>query len=155
MNPKAKIVGTGFAFMVFVLAGLEGISLDAYQDIVGVWTICHGHTEGVKPGDHATKEQCREMLKSDAQVYWDGVDDLVEPAMRPREHIAFTLLAYNIGLYRFSHSTLLKKANAGNMAGACLEILKWRYAGGRNIPVFGLDRRRKIEHDICIGATVE
>jgi len=153
MNPKAKIVGTGFAFLVMILVGLEGTEYVAYQDIVGVWTICNGHTDGVQPGDTATKEECRALLKADAQETWDEVDRLVIPPMLPREQIAFTSLAYNIGVPAFSRSTLLKEANLDHMAAACMEILKWNRARGQVVP--GLTKRRKIEFDICIGQTVE
>jgi len=145
---KAKIVGSGFAFFVLVLGGLEGMRQYAYQDIVGVWTICYGHTEGVKPGDTMTPLQCKEQLEAESKVYWDQVDRLVVPPMLPREQIAFSLLTYNIGINAFKTSTLLRYANSGNMPAACLQILKW-------VKNPRLARRRQIEHDICIGATVE
>jgi lysozyme len=150
---KVKIVGTGFAFLLLILGGFEGYRTIAYRDIVGIWTICAGHTEGVKPGDRATMEECRALLSEEAREYWDEIDRLVIPPMKPREHIAFTSLAYNIGMDAFARSTLLRYANAGNMPAACLEILKWVYAKGKRIN--GLMKRRQAEFDICIGATVE
>lgn len=150
---KVKIVGTGFAFLVLILGGFEGYRYVSYPDIVGVWTICAGHTRDVKPGDTATAEECRALLRSEAQEYWDAVDRMVTVPMRPREHIAFTSLAYNIGLEAFARSTLLKRANAGQMVAACNEILRWNRAGGR--VVRGLVKRRRAEHDICLGITVE
>ena len=150
---KAKIVGTGFAFLVLILGGFEGYRTVAYRDIVGIWTICAGHTEGVRPGDIRTMPECRALLNAEAQEYWDEVDRLVIPPMKPREQIAFTSLAYNIGIDAFARSTLLRYANAGNMPAACLQILRWNMAGGKVVP--GLVKRRKAEHDICIGATVE
>jgi len=150
---KAKIVGTGFAFLVLILGGFEGYRTVAYRDIAGVLTICAGHTRGVQPGDTATMQECRALLNEEAQEYWDEVDRLVIPPMKPREQIAFTSLAYNIGLDAFARSTLLVRANAGQMLAACNEILRWVHAGGKIVP--GLVKRRKAEHDICIGATVE
>lgn len=150
---KVKIAGSGFAFLILILGGFEGYRTIAYRDIVGVWTICAGHTDGVQPGDTATKEECRALLNEEAREYWDEVDRLVIPPMRPREQIAFTSLAYNIGMDAFARSTLLRYANSGNMAAACLQILRWNMAGGRVVP--GLVKRRQAEHDICIGATVE
>lgn len=43
-----------------VTAQHEGMRLEAYQDTGGVWTICSGDTEGVKPGMVLTLEQCLE-----------------------------------------------------------------------------------------------
>lgn len=154
MNKVKLVAGTlgggavGFGFFLMVLAQLEGLSTVAYKDIVGVWTICYGHTEGVKPGDKMTEAECKEQLGEESFVYWQAVDHMVVVPMRPREHVAFTLLAYNIGLNAFKNSTLLKYANAGNMAAACLQILRWSKQKQ-------LLRRRWIEHDICIGKTVE
>src|SRR5690242_9902992 len=123
---KIKLVGAGaaagFGFLVMLLYQLEGSETVAYQDIVGVWTICSGHTQGVKKGDTKTKEECRKLLSEEALVYWDGVDRMVTAPTRPREQVAFTSLAYNIGLNAFKGSTLLKRANEGNMPAACLEI---------------------------------
>jgi len=156
-NVKAKIVGTGFAFFIMILAGLEGVRTDAYQDIVGVWTICYGHTAGVHPGDEKTREECHALLSEEGRKYWDGVDALIIPNMKPREQIAFTLLAYNIGMTAFAKSSVVRNANANNFAAACLSILnfnKARTRAGLGV-VKGLDRRRHIEHDICVGATVE
>jgi lysozyme len=145
---KTKIAGTGFAFFIIVLGVLEGLRTVAYQDIVGVWTICYGHTQNVKPGDTMTVAQCKVQLAEEAAVYWEDVDRMVTVPMRPREQIAFSLLAYNIGLGAFQKSTLLKYANSGNMPAACLQILRWSKQKQ-------LLRRRWIEHDICIGKTVE
>ena len=30
----------------------EGVTLDADQDVAGIWTIGYGHTRGVQPGMH-------------------------------------------------------------------------------------------------------
>ena len=46
------------AAIVAFIGPWEGRRYTAYQDIVGVWTICEGHTKGVKAGDVATDAQC-------------------------------------------------------------------------------------------------
>lgn len=51
----------------------EGTIYKAYQDPIGKWTICNGHTEGVKPGQTATKEQCIEYLKKDLAIAMTAV----------------------------------------------------------------------------------
>jgi len=43
----------------------EGCRLNAYQDTVGVWTIGHGHTGGVKKGDKITQAQAEKFLLED------------------------------------------------------------------------------------------
>ena len=56
---------------------------------------------------------------------------------------AMVSLAYNIGLGNFRRSTLLRKHNAGDHAGAAREFIRWNRAAGRVMR--GLTRRRKAE----------
>ena len=55
INRKAIGLVAGSAALmslaVATVSQFEGRELRAYQDIVGVWTICYGETRGVKPGD--------------------------------------------------------------------------------------------------------
>jgi len=43
----------------------EGMIQQAYVDPIGKWTICAGHTEGVKPGQHATISECKKYYVKD------------------------------------------------------------------------------------------
>jgi lysozyme len=65
------------------------------------------------------------------------------------EFAAFVSLAYNIGVGAFCGSTLVKKLNAEDYAGACAEISKWNKFKGK--PLLGLTRRRAEERAICEG----
>lgn len=62
---------------------------------------------------------------------------------------AYTSLAYNIGAGAFCGSTLARKLNAGDYAGACKQILRWDKQKGRVLR--GLTRRRNAEYKLCIG----
>ncbi|EII35832.1 endolysin domain protein [Escherichia coli 4.0967] len=43
--------------------GLEGVSYIPYKDIVGVWTVCHGHTgKDIMPGKTYTEAECKALL---------------------------------------------------------------------------------------------
>ncbi len=43
--------------------GLEGVSYIPYKDIVGVWTVCHGHTgKDIMLGKTYTKAECKTLL---------------------------------------------------------------------------------------------
>lgn len=158
----AGIVGGGLMYAVMFIGGWEGKSNKAYLDIVGVKTICYGHTEGVQIGDYATDEQCRAQLKEEVKVYWDRVDELVVAEMKPWEHIAFTSFSYNMGLGAFQSSTMRRYASGGNMAAACLELIKnsqWsnincKTKGGCQF-VPGLENRRQAEFRMCIGEGVQ
>lgn len=51
--------------------------------------------------------------------------------------------AYNLGVGRLQTSTLRRKINAQDWAGAKAELMRWTRGGGRVLP--GLVRRREAE----------
>ena len=61
---------------------------------------------------------------------------------------AMVSLAYNIGAGAFLKSTLLKKVNAGDFAGAGEQFLRWNKAGGKE--VLGLTKRREREKQLFL-----
>jgi len=132
-----------------LIAKWEGLRTTAYQDIVGVWTVCYGETKGVQPGDTYTEAQCRDMLAREVRDYWKGwraYTTDAAPLHAPRE-AAFTSLAYNVGIAGAGRSTATKRLNAGNVAGACQAIGWWNKAGQR--VVRGLVNRRNEEVALC------
>lgn len=138
------------ALAIGFVGGKEGVSTKAYKDIVGVPTICFGETRGVKMGDTATMEECKVML-GDALVEFEGNMRacLKNPDMIPdKPYVAFLSLSYNIGSRAFCSSTVARRANAGDLKGACNAIPAWNRAGGR--VVRGLVSRRAEEQRICL-----
>lgn len=126
----------------------EGRSLRAYQDIVNVWTICDGETKGVRPGDVATPAQCDAMLARNLVTYETGLDRCLIAEVPGRVKVAFLSWTYNVGVGAACGSTLVRKANAGDLVGACNELLKWDRAGGRKVR--GLTIRREAERAMCL-----
>ncbi|MDX5559620.1 glycoside hydrolase family protein [Escherichia coli] len=55
---------------------------------------------------------------------------------------------YNVGAGNFRTSTLLRKINQGDIKGACDQLRRWTYAGGKQWK--GLMTRREIEREICL-----
>ncbi|EEG86161.1 hypothetical protein PROPEN_01994 [Proteus penneri ATCC 35198] len=55
-----------------------------------------------------------------------------------------------MGTTAFARSTLLKKLNAGDQYGACEEMKRWIYAGGKVWR--GLVSRREAESALCNGS---
>ncbi|ELW9383363.1 lysozyme, partial [Klebsiella pneumoniae] len=46
--------------------GLEGVRYNPYQDVVGVWTVCYGHTgKDIMLGKKYTETECRALLSKD------------------------------------------------------------------------------------------
>ncbi|ANL84689.1 lysozyme [Rhizobium phaseoli] len=138
------------ALAVGFVGGKEGVSTKAYRDIVGVPTICFGETRGVKMGDTATMDECKAMLGDALVEFEDNMRAcLTNPDKIPdKPYVSFLSLSYNIGSRAFCRSTVARKANAGDLVGACNAILAWNMAGGRVIK--GLTLRRQEERRMCL-----
>lgn len=133
---------------VALIAKWEGFMDQAYQDIVGRWTIGYGETLGVKPGDKTTEEKARQHLRKRASYFWDEIKDSIEVPLTQSMCDALTSFSYNVGQYAFRDSTLLKRLNEGEYSEAADELLRWNKAGG-NV-VRGLSNRRKEEREVFL-----
>lgn len=129
-----------------LIKGFEGLRLSAYQDSAGVWTIGYGHTGNVKPGDRITQAQADELLQKDTAWAQQAVRDQVKVPLSQGQFDALTSFTFNLGAGALEKSTLLKKLNAGDYAGAQAEFGKWVHAGGEVLQ--GLVRRRAAEADL-------
>ncbi|EEG6275448.1 lysozyme [Salmonella enterica subsp. enterica] len=155
MQIKIKHLITGGAGAVAIAAallgghdGLEGRRYIPYRDVAGVLTICDGHTgKDIIPGKRYTDAECDALLGKDLKRVKAQVDPLIKVSIPESERAAFYSFAYNVGTGAFARSTLLKKLNAGDHAGACNELKRWTYAGGRQWK--GLVTRREIEREVC------
>lgn len=137
------------ASLVAFVANWEGSETRVYRDMVGIPTVCNGHTgPDVKVGDVWTKPQCDAILVKDVTKHGRAVLSCVKVPVNQHQYEAFASLAFNIGPGAFCTSTLVRKANAGDFAGACREILRWNRAGGRVVQ--GLANRRQAEFEKCI-----
>ncbi len=131
----------------------EGLRLVAYLDIVGVPTVCYGETKGVKLGDTYTQAQCDAMFSRELIDYRDRLRpsftaNTVAYRLPVHRDVAFTSLAYNVGVSAFGSSTAVKRLNAGDIAGSCEALTWWNRAGGRIVR--GLFVRRADDHGLCM-----
>lgn len=131
----------------------EGCRLTAYQDSVGVWTIGYGWTQAIdgKPvakGMVITQQKADDLLKQGVVQYENGVNSLVKVQLNQNQFDALVDFAYNLGVNALKGSTLLKKLNAGDYAGAANEFTKWNKAGGKELA--GLTRRREAEKSLFL-----
>lgn len=136
--------------LVTFTGGWEGKKNTAYRDIVGVWTICYGSTQGVKAGDHKTDAQCAALLGEDLEKHEIGMRKcLTAPDKLPEKVYAASLsLTFNIGIGAFCRSTVRRLLNAGDLAGACDAIPLFNRAGGKVVK--GLVNRRAAERKLCM-----
>lgn len=131
-----------------LLKSFEGCELTAYQDPVGIWTVGYGWTQPVngKPvgkGMIITQETADHLLQSGVVQYEKGVTRLLSVTVNQAQFDALVDFAYNLGVKALEGSTLLKKLNAGDYAGAADEFPKWNKAGGKVLN--GLVKRRAAE----------
>lgn len=131
------------------VAAWEGYRSEAYLDVVGVPTIGYGTTEGVELGDKITEPVARERLKQDMSRFRSSMQLCVKVPLHQYEFDAYASLTYNIGGKAFCGSTLVRKLNREDYAGACAEITRWNRAGGRVVQ--GLVNRRAEERARCEG----
>jgi lysozyme len=129
-----------------LIKSFEGLYLKAYLCPAKVWTIGYGHTLGVMPGDVITKDQAEALLRKDLEQFEAVVNRSVSVPITQAQFDSLVSLCYNIGAKAFVTSTLLKKLNAGDYAGAAAEFEKWNKAGGVILP--GLAKRRKKEREL-------
>lgn len=131
------------------IAAHEGYSDKAYQDVVGIWTIGFGTTKDVKPADKIDPVKALQRKAEDIVKFEGALKQCVTVPLHQHEYDAYVSLAYNIGPGAFCNSTLVKRLNQQDYAGACNEILRWNRAGGRVVK--GLAVRREAEYRQCIG----
>ena len=131
----------------------EGCKLTAYRDSVGVWTIGYGWTQPVdgKPiraGMTIKQETAERLLKTGLVSYESDVSRLVKVDLTQGQFDALVSFTYNLGARSLSTSTLLRKLNASDYAGAADEFLRWNKAGGKVLN--GLARRREAERALFL-----
>ncbi|MYO76023.1 lysozyme, partial [Salmonella enterica subsp. enterica serovar 4,12:i:-] len=139
LRTKVKALLAGGASAIVIAAamlggnhGLEGRRHEPYRDVAGVLTVCDGHTgKDILPGKHYTDAECDALLNKDLALVAARVDPLIKTTIPNSERAALYSFAYNVDTGAFARSTLLKKLNAGDLAGACNELKRWTYAGGK------------------------
>lgn len=134
----------------------ESCRLTAYPDPGtggAPWTIGHGWTQPVdgkpvRPGMKIDQATADRLLKTGLVSYENDVLKIVKVKLTQGQFDALVSFAYNVGSRALSTSTLLKKLNAGDYAGAADEFLRWNKAGGKVLN--GLTRRREAERALFL-----
>ncbi|QBH97172.1 lysozyme [Limnobaculum zhutongyuii] len=143
------MVGGVMAIAGVLIANFEGYEAKPYRDVVGVLTVCYGHTgKDIILGKIYSKAECEWLLQKDLSSVQKSVDPLIKVKTTDSQKAALYSFTYNVGASAFKRSTLLKKLNSGDTAGACNELRRWTYAGGKRWK--GLITRREIEREVCL-----
>lgn len=149
---------------IALLHHYESCRLVAYPDPGSVdghpWTIGWGHTgKEVKRGLVWTQAQADAAFVQDLAETEAGVERLVKVPLNQGQFDALVSFAYNVGLDEnrngkaegLGESTLLRKLNARDYAGAAEQFLLWNKNDG--VVMYGLTRRRTAERALFLGST--
>lgn len=145
------------------------VNIDAYLCPAGIWTIGWGHAivdggaqlkgpenkaraRQLYPGG-ITREQAEALLRGDLIPRVASVCSLVKVPISDGQLGALLAFVFNVGAANFGASTLLRKLNAGDYAGAADQFLVWDKARVQGVlqPLAGLTRRRKAERAMFLG----
>ena len=139
---------------------LTVIGLQPKMCPAGIWTVGYGRAlrskttnaflkgasgkaEALAKYPALTVAQAEAMLSFDLNDFSAKVQGLIKVKVNVNQYGALVSFAYNVGTGNLASSTLLKKLNAGDYAGASVEFLKWDKAGGKILK--GLTLRRTAE----------
>lgn len=145
------------------------VNIDAYLCPAGVWTIGWGHAlmvggaqlkgaankaraRALYPGG-ITRAQAEALLAGDLIPRAASVSSLLKQPVNDGQFGALIALVFNIGAGNLQASTLLRKLNAGDVAGAAEQFLAWDKARVDGVlkPLAGLTRRRRAERAMFLG----
>lgn len=136
---------------IALIKSAEGLRLKAYPDpgTGGLpWTIGYGSTSGVTRNMVITETKAEQMLAADLVRFEHIVERLVRVPVDQGQFDALVSFTYNVGEGNFTKSTLLRKLNAGDTAGAAEQFKRWVNAGGKVLP--GLVKRRAAERALFL-----
>ena len=165
-RPPSPVMRRTVAGLTLSAAALVGIVLhEGYTDravipVKGdVPTIGFGTTTGVKLGDTTTPPKALARALTDVQQFEGALKQCVTVPLAQHEYDALVTFSYNVGSRAFCQSTLVRKLNVQDYAGACAELLRWRFFQGKDCALptnarlcGGLATRREAEYRQCIGA---
>lgn len=132
-----------------LIKSYEALKLTAYLCQAKKPTIGWGHTKRVSLGDSITLEQAEQFFVEDIAWAEACVAKTIKMPMTENERAAMVSLCFNIGTV-FSSSTVARKFNAGDKAGAAKAFAMWNLVtvDGKKSVSSGLVARRAREAEL-------
>lgn len=124
---------------IALIKNFEGLRLKAYKDPAGVWTIGYGSTKyhddkPVHQGDILTSEiQATSLFCNTLMQYENAVNNNAKVILTQNQFDALVSITYNVGIGIMQMSTLIKKINIQDYAGAADQFLMWNKITDPNI----------------------
>ena len=130
----------------------EDLRLKAYLPTPNdVWTIGYGHTGTAYEGQVITKAEAERLLRQDLAWVRRAIARYVTVPLSQEQYDALASFIFNVGEGAFASSTLLRKLNAYDYAGAANEFPRWNKQKGKAL--LGLTRRRLAEQKLFMKGT--
>jgi lysozyme len=132
-----------------LIKSFEKLRLVAYLPTKkDVPTIGWGHTRDVELGDTCTVAEADAWLAEDCADAERAVRKLVKLPITDNQFDALVSFVFNVGEPAFAKSTLLRKLNSGDYAGAASQFGRWNKQKG--VVLNGLTRRRGMERALFL-----
>ena len=141
---------------VDIIKEFEGFKDYAYIDTDGTPVIGYGlsRIDGtpVQIGDRISHSQAEAALNAHLREIDRELKKAVEVELNNRQLSALASISFNVGVDAIAKSTLVRKINAKDYAGAANEFLRWDKADmrGRLVQMPGLTRRRAAERQLFL-----
>lgn len=134
----------------------EGLRLEAYPDPAHGWkvpTIGYGHTSAaglptVTRGMKITPAGADAILRDDLRKFEGYVENAISVPLTQSQFDALVSFTFNLGPGNLLKSTLRRKLNDRDYAGAADQFPVWNKAGGK--PMVGLIKRRQAERALFL-----
>lgn len=124
-----------------------------YIDLVGVLTVCDGHTgSDIDPKRIYTDAECDAWRDADLAIAGRAVRRLITVPLNDWQRAALIDFTYNLGAGNLAESTMRRKFNAGDYDGGCAELERWVKGrkGGVLVTLPGLVTRREANTWVCL-----
>ncbi|MGB5715205.1 MAG: lysozyme, partial [Waterburya sp.] len=128
----------------------------AYIDTDGTPVIGYGLSriagKPVRIGDRISPTEADTALNNHLEEIHRELDQMVKVSLSEQQLSALASISFNVGINSIKKSTLVKKINEEDYAGAANEFLRWDKAnlGGRLVQMPGLTRRRYAERQLFL-----
>ena len=152
-KPKPKPVSD---IAVNLIKEFEGFKDYAYIDTDGTPVIGYGLSriagKPVEIGDRISPTEADAALNNHLQEIHQQLDQIVKVNLSESQLSALASISFNVGINSIKTSTLVRKINGKDYAGAANEFLRWDKANlrGRLVQMPGLTRRREAERQLFL-----
>jgi lysozyme len=136
--------------LVALVKKSEGFAATPYFDRTQ-YSVGFG-TKAKSTGDRLTVEEANQRLLNELLYKRSRVQKMVKVPINNNQLDALTSFAFNVGEGALGESTLLKKLNSGDYAGAAKEFLRWNKGEHRGVKqaLPGLTKRRNSEMQLFL-----